>query len=58
MKKISEITINIGDEKTRTEVAEGLRVIANDIERGCWSGIAGWSDVSWSIKQGNETEEE
>ena len=57
-KKISQINIFLGDEKTRHEVVDGLRVIADDIERGCNSGIAGWSDVSWNIDFGEKDEEE
>ena len=57
-KKIKQINIFLGDEKTRQEVVDGLRVIANDLERGCYSGIAGWSDVSWNIDLGEEDEEE
>lgn len=57
-RKIAQINIDLGDEKTRTELVEGLRIIANDIERGCYSGIAGWSDVSWDIELGEESEEE
>lgn len=54
MTKFESIEIDIGDPKDRTEIAEGLRTIANDIERGCYSGIAGWSDVSWSLKLSDE----
>lgn len=57
-KKISQINIFLGDEKTRQEVVDGLRVIADDIERGSNSGIAGWSDVSWNIDFGEKEEEE
>lgn len=57
-KKISQVNIFLGDPKTRQEVVEGLRVIANDIERGCYSGIAGWSDVSWNIDLSDEEDEE
>lgn len=57
-KKISQVNIFLGDPKTRDEVVEGLRVIANDIERGCYSGIAGWSDVSWNIDLSDEEDEE
>jgi len=57
-KKISQINISIGDEKERSEVAAALRVIADDIDRGCYSGIAGWSDVSWNMDLGEEDEEE
>ena len=44
--------------KIITEVAEGLRVIADDIERGCNSGISGWSDVSRNLDFGEKEEEE
>ena len=57
MKKISQINIFLGDEKTRSETADALRVIADDIDRGCFSGIAGWSDVSWNVDLGEEDEE-
>ena len=57
-KKISQINIFLGDEKERSEVAAALRVIADDIDRGCFSGIAGWSDVSWNMDLGEEDEEE
>lgn len=57
-KKIYQVNIFLGDPKTRQEVAEGLRVIANDIERGCYSGIAGWSDVSWNIDLSDDEDEE
>lgn len=56
-KKIKQINIFLGDEKTRSDVAEALRVIANDIDRGCYSGIAGWSDVSWNMDLGDEDED-
>ena len=54
-RKISAIEINLGDEKERQEVADGLRVIAQQIENGAYSGIAGWSDVSWKITLGDES---
>lgn len=57
-KKISQINIFLGDEKTRQEVVDALRIIANDIERGCFSGIAGWSDVSWNMDFGEKDEDE
>lgn len=57
-KKFKQVNIFLGDEKTRSEVVEALRIIANDIERGCYSGIAGWSDVSWNIDLGEENEED
>ena len=57
-KKISQINIFLGDEKERSEVAAALRVIADDIDRGCYSGIAGWSDVSWNMDLGEEDEKE
>lgn len=53
--KIEKIEINLGSVKTPDELAQGLRVIAGDIEQGYQSGIAGWSDMSWSISWINET---
>ena len=49
-RKFESIEINLGDPKTRQEVADGLRCIADQIEFGAYSGIAGWSDVSWALK--------
>lgn len=50
MKKyIKNITINLNSNKTDFEVAEALRILADDIEGGSCSGIVGWSDVSWSL---------
>ena len=40
------------------EVAEALRLLANDIEDGKYSGIVGWSDVSWSIDLSEEEYDE
>lgn len=50
MRKFESIEINLGDPKDRQEVADGLRCIADQIEFGAYSGIAGWSDVSWALK--------
>ena len=57
-KKIKQVNIFLGDEKTKSEVADGLRIIAEKIEEGYTSGIAGWSDLSWDIDYGEENEEE
>ena len=48
-RKFSKIEINLGDSKDRMEVVDGLRCIADQIEFGAYSGIAGWSDVSWNL---------
>lgn len=56
---IKNININLGSDKKDFEVAEALRLLANDIEDGNYSGIVGWSDVSWSIDlSDNEYDEE
>ena len=57
-KKISQVNIFLGDPKTRSDVAQGLRIIADNIESGFSSGIAGWSDVSWNIDMSDEEDEE
>lgn len=50
MKKyIENININLCSDKKDYEVAEALRLLADDIEKGSCSGIVGWSDVSWSL---------
>jgi len=54
--KIKTIEIEVGEPKTRIDLAEGLRVIAADIESGFYSGIAGWSDVSWNITCEDESD--
>lgn len=46
MEKVEKIEIELSSEKTPSEVADALRVIANDIDKGYIRGIAGWSDVS------------
>lgn len=56
---IENININLGSDKKDFEVAEALRLLANDIEDGSCSGIVGWSDVSWSVDlSDNEYDEE
>ena len=50
MDKITSISIELSSEKTPIEVADALRIIANDIENGYIRGIAGWSDVSWEME--------
>lgn len=57
-KKISQINIFLGDEKTRQDVSDALRIIADSIESGYSSGIAGWSDVSWNLDFGKEEDED
>ena len=58
MKKVSQVNIFLGEEKERSEVADALRIIADSIENGYSSGIAGWSDVSWNLDFGEDDEEE
>lgn len=48
--KYKEIEIDLGDSKRPDEVAMALRDIAEKVENGYYSGIVGWSDVSWSVK--------
>ena len=56
---IENININLGSDKKDFEVAEALRLLANDIEDGKYSGIVGWSDIGWSIDlSDNEYDEE
>lgn len=56
---IENININLGCDKKDYEVAEALRLLADDIEDGKYSGIVGWSDVSWSVDLSeNEYDEE
>ena len=55
---IENININLGSDKKDFEVAEALRLLANDIEDGKYSGIVGWSDVSWSIDLSEEEYDE
>ena len=55
---IESIDINLGDKKENFDVAEALRLIANDIEDGKYSGIVGWSDVSWSVDLSEEEYDE
>ena len=50
MEKIISISIELSSPKTKTEVADALRVIAKDIDNGYIRGIAGWSDVSWEME--------
>ena len=56
---IENININLGSDKKDYEVAEALRLLADDIECDKYYGIVGWSDVSWSIDlSDNEYDEE
>ena len=58
MKKISQVNIFLGDPKGKEEVGEALKIIADNIENGYVSGIAGWSDVSWNIDISEEEDAE
>lgn len=50
---IKGIEIELGSVKTMDEVAEALETIARDIRHEqAYSGIVGWSDVSWSLEKG------
>jgi len=55
---IENININLGSDKKDFELAEALRLLANDIEDGKYSGIVGWSDVSWSVDLSEEEYDE
>ena len=48
---IKNIEIDLGDPKIMDEVAEALETIAKQIRNGYYSGIVGWSDVSWSLEE-------
>lgn len=50
MKKVEKIEIELSSEKTPSEVADALRVIAKDIDNGYIRGIAGWSEISWEME--------
>ena len=58
MDRFEKIEISLGDPKTRGEIMEALQLIARDIDSGCYSGIVGWSDVSWSIKRSDDESED
>ena len=58
MKKISQINIFLGNPKEKEDVADALKIIAENIENGYVCGIAGWSDVSWNIDFSEENDEE
>lgn len=58
MHKIESIEINLGESKTRTELSDALRILANDIENGYYSGIIGWSDISWKVGLSEDKEDE
>lgn len=58
MDRFENIEIDLGDPKSRDEIVEVLELIAKDIDSGCYSGIVGWSDVSWSIKRSDDESED
>lgn len=51
---IKNIEINLGEPKTMDEMAEALESMANQIRNGYYSGIVGWSDISWSLEDEDE----
>lgn len=56
---IETIEINLNSDKKDFEVAEALRILADDIEMGKTAGIVGWSDISWSLNYSeNEYDED
>ena len=45
-------------ENDRCEIAEALRILADDIETGYTSGIIGWSSANWALEDFEEEDEE
>lgn len=48
---IKAIGIDLGEPKTEEDVAIALQEIAKQINNGSYSGIVGWSDVSWAMEE-------
>ena len=49
MPKVIGIEIFCDIAREPEDFAAGLKIIANDIENGYSSGIAGWSDIVWNL---------
>lgn len=47
--KVVSIEINCDEARDPSSFAEGLRIIARDIDAGYCSGIVGWSDMVWNL---------
>ena len=59
MKKyIEEIEINLNGNIKDFELAEALRILADNIESGCVSGLIGWSDIGWYLTLSDEEYDE